>query len=274
MPLTAKRFHEMALIALVVYVALCVFMFFNQRSFIYFPDRSRPNIAAANLERVEVIAVQPADADFSIEGWYIQPRDADKPVILYFHGNAGNISIRAPRARALAEAGYGVLLAEYRGYGGNPGKPSEKGFYEDAMAYYNWLIQRGNFKDSQIVVYGESLGTGVATWLAAQRPNLAAVILEAPYTSLTDLGRMRFFFMPVDLLMRDRYTTSARIPGITSPLLILHGRRDMVVPVRYGQKVFDLANQPKTIKIFPSAGHSDLYSHGAADEIVAFLSRL
>jgi len=271
---TPRKIREMVLIVLVLYGALCLFMFFNQRSFIYFPDRSRPNPVAAGLEGVEVIAVQPEKESFSLEGWYIAPRDPGKKVILYFHGNGGSIKLRAPRAKALADAGYGVLLAEYRGYGGNPGKPSEDGFYADAVAYYNWLVQQGNYRDQDIVIYGESLGTGVASWLASIKPNFAGVILEAPYTSMTDLARLRFLFLPVDLLLKDRYTTHARLSAITSPMLILHGQRDMVVPVRHGQRVFDLAHQPKSIKIFPSAGHNDLYQHGAANVIIEFLNGL
>lgn len=269
-----RRRFNMILTIILCYAIFLAFMFVNQRSFIYFPDKNRYHPAQAGLPEAEMIAVRSEGLDQAIEGWYVPPSVEGMPVILYFHGNAGNQAIRVPRARHYIEQGYGVLLAGYRGYGGNPGRPAEKGFFADGLAYFDWLEDQAGIPEERIVIYGESLGTGVAVWLATRKLNIRALVLEAPYSSLVDIARARFFFIPVDLLMRDRYTSAKRISGVTAPVLFLHGQRDMVVPPRYGQRLYDAANQPKTMRLFPDAGHNDLYAHGAADSVLAFLSGL
>lgn len=269
-----RRRFNMLMAVILSYAILVAFMFVNQRSFLYFPDKNRYNPAQAGLPEAEIIAVQTEGLNQAVEGWYVPPSVAGMPVILYFHGNAGNQAIRVPRARQYIEQGYGILLAGYRGYGGNPGKPSENAFLADGLAYFDWLEQQAGIPEERVVIYGESLGTGVAVWLAARKLNIRALVLESPYTSLVDIARTRFFFIPVDLLMRDRYTSAKWISGVTAPVLFLHGQRDMVVSPRYGQRLYDAANQPKTMRLFPDAGHNDLYAHGAADSVLAFLSGL
>ena len=270
---TRTTYVNMALSVLLFYLLFVCFLFLNQRDFIYHPQNAKPDLAASGLENVEIIAVQPIDMKESIEGWYIPPLGT-RPVILYFHGNGLNIDTRVPRIVPWIEAGYGVLLAEYRGYGQNPGNPTEIGFRADATAYMEWLTQRENIPARRIVVYGESIGSGTAVWLASQTADVAALILEAPFTSLTDIARKRFFFAPVDLLLKDRFDNKSKIRNVAAPLLVMHGARDSVVPPKYGKMLFEAANQPKELKLFPEAGHNDLHQYGAGQAVLEFLNKL
>lgn len=269
-----RRIMNVIFVGLFIYACICLFMFFNQRSFIYFPSKDRPNPVEAGLPGVEVIAINPEGMDKAIQGWYQAPSDPSKPVIIYFHGNAGGIDIRAYRIKHYIQQGYGVMMAEYRGYSGNPGKPTEKGLFADALAYYDWVTHNGNIPENQVVLYGESLGTGVAVWLASQKPNIKGLVLEAPFTSLADLIRWKFFFIPVDVLLSDRYTSLKRITDVTAPVLVIHGEKDKVVPAKYGKRIHAAANNPKTITLIAEGGHDDLYDFGAAQAILQFLGGL
>lgn len=265
-----RRILNLIFSFLFVYAVVLLFLFFNQRYFIYFPVREIPSPAEAGAPQMQVIAVLPKGMTQSIKGWYAAPADPDKAVLLYFHGNGGGVDLRVPRVLPLIEKGYGVLLAEYRGYSGNPGKPSEQGFYADAEAYYGWLREQG-IEENRIVFYGESIGSGPATYLASKHWNARGLILDAPFTSLTDIAQRQMFFVPSWLLLRDRYPNIKRIGNINMPLLVLHGERDMVVPKRYGVRLFEAAAEPKTLKLFPEGGHSDLYYYGAGQAVLEFL---
>lgn len=266
-----RRVLNMIFTFLFVYATLLLFLFFNQRGFIYYPSKELMTTAQAGVPEMQVITVQPAGMVDSIQGWYGRPKDPTKPVLLYFHGNGGGIDIRTGRIKPLLDMGYGVLLAEYRGYGGNPGKPTERGIYADADAYFKWLTTQEGINEDRIVVYGESLGTGVATYLASKHWNIRGVILDAPFTSLADVAQSSMWFVPVKLLMIDRFSSIKRIQSVNSPLLVLHGEKDRVVPVRLGKKLYEAANQPKELKLYPTGGHSDLYAFGAGDAVVEFL---
>ncbi len=272
--LRKHRIYGHMITFLIVYVLFLFVMFQMQRSMTYFPGRSQMSPADVGATGMEIIVVQPADADYGIKGWYHPPADNIKPVIVYFHGNAMTIPFAWPRVEPFVKAGYGVLLAEYRGYNGNPGKPKEKGLYADADAYTAWLKGAAGIPENRIVFYGLSLGTGVAVDQVVKNPAAAAIILEAPYTSLVDVARKHYFYLPVDLLMLDRYPSKKRISHAKIPLLVLHGERDTVVPVAQGRALYELAGGPKTLKIFPEAGHNDLPAHGSIGYTLEFLSNL
>lgn len=265
-----RRVLNMVFTALFIYATLLLFLFFNQRHLIYYPNSTLRTPAEAGVPEMQVVGVQPAGLNQAIQGWYIPPSNPALPVILYFHGNAGGIDIRASRAKAFMAEGYGVLLAEYRGYSGNPGSPSEKAFFADAEAYYAWLLGQG-ISENNIVIYGESIGTGTATYLASQHNNARALVLEAPFSSLTDVVQSRMLIVPVGLLLKDRYSSISRIGHINMPLLVLHGDHDNVVAKRFGEKLFNAASEPKTLKSFPEGGHSDLYDFGAGQAVIDFL---
>lgn len=255
---------EFSLIIVFVYISSLTYLYFNQRNMMYFPDTTRP----VPVKGVETINVKTEDG-LDLQAWFLPPADKNKPVILLFHGNAGNFSHRLWKAALFHEKGYGVLLAEYRGYGGNPGKISEQGFYNDGRAYTDYLIQRGY----KIVLYGESIGTGVATRMAAEY-EILGLILEAPYTSIGAVAQSVYPVVPVKLLLRDRFPSIDIIGKVKAPKLFIHGALDRTIPVRFGQKLFETAPEPKTFILLESAGHNDLYDHSAAEHVIRFLDAL
>lgn len=237
-----------------------------QRALIYFPSLEKPNPQKFHAEDMQVIQIPVADM-LILSSWYKPPWDK-KPVILYLHGNAGHIGHRMRLIRQFIDAGFGVLLLEYRGYGGNPGTPTESGFYQDGRAAMQFLQQRG-IRDNKIVLYGESLGTGVATQLAAEF-SVCALVLQSPYTTLTALARYHYSWLPLPVL--DKYDSLSRIQKIHAPLLVLHGKLDNLVPYTQGLTLFDLANQPKKWYEFPTKGHHDLWDSQFASIVISFIN--
>jgi hypothetical protein len=194
-------------------------------------------------------------------------------VLLYLHGNGGHVAYRAERAHRFARLGWGALFVQWRGYGGNPGAPSEDGLAEDARAGLR-ALQEAGVAPSRIVLWGESLGTGPAIRLAAEDPAaVAAVILESPYTSLLALARLHYPLLPANLLLRDRYDSLSRIGAVAAPILILQGGRDTLVPPALGRELAAAARAPVELWEAPGAGHNDLGPAGAVEEAARFLAR-
>jgi pimeloyl-ACP methyl ester carboxylesterase len=256
-----------AVIALAGYIGLMAMIFFAQRSLMYFPETVHTTPAAAGLPEAEEVTLTAADGVKSLL-WQVSPHDG-KPVLLYFHGNGGALRYRVERFRRFITDGVGLLALEYRGYGGLAGSPSEQGLIADAEAAYAYAA--AHYPVAQIVVWGESLGTGVAVALAAEKP-VGRLILEAPFTSAEALGAQRYWYLPVRLLMKDQFRSDERIRKVTAPLLILHGVQDHTVPYAMGEHLFDLANKPKHIARFLDGGHEDLDQHGALDAVGRFLA--
>ena len=254
---------------LVAYAVLVGGLFLFQRQLLYFPDKTRP--ALAGLEQLGIReAVLSTEDGLSLLSWYLLPRPG-RPVILYFHGNGGHIGYRVERLLRFAREGYGVLMPEYRGYGGNPGTPSESGFYSDARAALAFLEHEG-VASNRLVLYGESLGSGVAVELAA-RHEVAGLILEAPFTSVAEVAQCHFPYVPAARMVIDRFDSRSRIGRVSAPILVLHGERDRIVPVRFGRALFDAAPEPKEGWFVPEAGHEDLARFGGLDVAVAFIER-
>jgi fermentation-respiration switch protein FrsA (DUF1100 family) len=258
------------MIAALVYLLMLLFLYFQQRHLMYHPDTTRPDPAAYGAAGVDIAAVTTEDG-LNLQGWYFPPQDG-KPVILYFHGNASHYANRAPKLLPLRENGYGLLLAEYRGYGGNPGTPTEEGFYKDARAWMKWLADK-NVPLDKTFIYGESIGSGVAVQMATEY-KARGLILEAPFSSLTDVAQHIYFYVPVRFLLRDQYRSIDKIRNIHMPVLVFHGDRDKTVPLVFGRKLFDSAVEPKEFITIEKAGHNDLYDYGAALHVMKFLSRL
>jgi uncharacterized protein len=256
-----------AVIAVCFYIALATAIYLAQRSLMYFPDTAHVLPVAAGLPEAEEVALTAADG-VRIAAWHVPPRDG-KPVILYFHGNGGALHFRVQRFRRLITDGIGLAALEYRGYGGSGGNPSEPGLIADAHAAYRFAA--GRYPPQQLVLWGESLGAGVAIALAAERP-VGRVILEAPFTSAAALGARHYWYLPVSLLMKDQFRSDLRIGKVTAPLLIMHGVHDRVVPYAMGEQLFDLANKPKHFVRFLDGGHEDLDDNGALDAVARFLA--
>jgi hypothetical protein len=256
-----------AVIVLIGYAALTTMIYFAQRSLMYFPDRAHTTPAEAGLPQAEEVPLTASDGAHILV-WSVAPQDG-KPVILYFHGNGGALRYRVERFKKLIGAGIGLVALEYRGYGGLSGAPSEQGLIADATAAYDYALL--HYPVSQIVLWGESLGTGVAVALASEKP-VGRVILEAPFTSAEAVGARHYWYLPVRLLMKDQFRSDERIRKVTAPLLILHGLHDQTVPYAMGEHLFDIANQPKHLARFLDGGHEDLDQNGALDAVARFLA--
>lgn len=256
-----------------VYGLIVGSLYLFQRRILFVPGTTVPDRAAAGVADMTEVTLQTADG-LGLLSWY-HPARAEKPTLVYFQGNAGTIEGRGFKARPMIDQGFGVLLVGYRGYGGNPGHPSEIGLLEDGRAALRFLMEAG-VAPGNVILYGESLGSGVAVALAAEAPDdagLGAVVLEAPYTSIAEIAAKRYRFAPVDLLIKDRFDSLSRINGIRAPLLILHGERDGLIDVSHGRRLLDAANEPSELKLFPEGRHSDLFDHGALAAVVDFLER-
>jgi uncharacterized protein len=256
-------------IPVIAYVAVLALMVAYQRQLQYFPDRSRPQLGALAQFGVREVTLRTADR-LELLSWYLPPRDG-QPVILCCHGNGGHIGYRADRVPPFAGAGYGLLLLEYRGYGGNSGTPSEAGLFADAEAAMAFLRDHGT-PPSRIVLYGESLGTGVAVHIAATQP-VGALVLENPFTSIAAVAQHHYPFIPAAWLTWDRYDSLSRIARVRAPILVLQSGQDRVVPPHFGRELFDAAPEPKEIWTAPAAGHEDLLRFGAMKAVLAFLDR-
>ncbi len=261
---------EGLLAVLGIYLAIMVGMFTFQRKLLFFPDRTVPHPGASDVPEMSIADYRTAD-NLSLTSWFKAPPETGAPVLVYFHGNAGHIGGRGGKVRPFLDAGFGVLLVGYRGYGGNPGRPSEKGLLADGAAALAFLDGQGVAR-AHTILYGESLGSGVAVALAS-RTEIGAVVLEAPFTSVVDIGAAAYPWAPVRLAMRDRFDSLSRISDIRAPILVVHGELDRTVPIGFGRRLLAAASEPKEGHFFPFAGHTDLHEHGAVPVILAFLAR-
>ena len=260
------------LIAFVIaYIGFIIILNFKQRSMMYFPlTNARPDITTAPW--MSWVEVQTNDG-LQLKSWFSPPEE-EKPTIIFFHGNANSIEARGFKALPLIQAGYGLLLAEYRGYGGNPGSPSEEGLYMDARAQIDWLKNVHDIQGKDLILYGESLGSGIAVQMAIEY-DTAGIILDVPFSSALDVAKSNFFFVPfLDYLMKDKYLSDQKIAKVDIPVLIGVGEKDSVVPARFGKKLYDAAREPKTLKSYKNAGHMGIYDEGFAEAIVEFIESL
>jgi uncharacterized protein len=254
------------LFVLTGYVGIVGLMYVAQRSLMYFPETVRTPPADAGFPEAREARLTSSDGTRLIV-WQVAPKEG-KPVFLYFHGNGGSLRYRVPRFRNLTADGSGLVALSYRGYGGSGGSPSEEGLFADADAAYDFA--RKQYPQAKLVVWGESLGTGVAVALAA-KSKVDALILEAPYTSTADIAFAAYPFIPVSLLMKDQFRSDSRIGQVKAPILILHGMRDNVIPFAYGRRLFDLAPEPKQFVPLPLGEHENLDQHGAQAAVKEFL---
>jgi fermentation-respiration switch protein FrsA (DUF1100 family) len=255
------------IIVVVGYGGLLLLVYLGQRALQYFPERTHTPPAAAGLPEAEEVVLDSSGGEHVIV-WHIPPR-GEKPVVLYFHGNGGSLRGRVDRFRALAADGTGLIALSYRGYGGSSGRPTEKGLIDDALAAYAFAAAR--YPASRLALWGESLGTGVAVALAAQKP-VGRIVLESPFTSIADIAAQIYWFFPVRLLIKDSYRSDLLIGTVTAPFLILHGDKDSIVPITLGDQLYKLITAPKRFVRFPGAGHNELAAYGALEAAKQFLS--
>lgn len=258
---------NLAGMSVALYVIVVAAAWLGQRHLMYVPDRARVAPEAAGLTNVREHMLRSSDGA-GIVSWRTDGK-AGWPTILYLHGNAGNLASRADRFQRYQTRGFAVMMMSWRGYSGSSGNPSEANNVADAQLAYDMLRAQG-VPPEDIVVYGESLGSGVAIQLAGERP-VAALILDAPYTSIVDVALLTYPYLPVRPLLIDRYESDRHIKRVRAPVLILHGERDAIIPVRMGRAIHEMSPEPKKLALFPDGGHVDLDDYGAVDVVAAWL---
>ncbi len=224
-----------------IYLIVLVFLFFFQRSLLY-----KPNVNNYFNDRLKVdieeVQIKTSD-NINLLGWF-HKKDLNKfKTIVYFHGNAGKLENRIHKLNHFKDMDVNFLIISWRGFSGNSGKPTEKGLYEDGKSTIDWLKNIG-LSDKDIVLYGESLGTGIATHIAQNR-KFAGLVLETPFTSMVDAAKNVYPYIPVGILLKDRYENEKKIKHINIPVLVMHGEADQIVPFKMGKKIYEIANKPK-----------------------------
>lgn len=248
------RMWTAATLAAVLAGALLL-IWMGQRRLIYFPDRDVPAPTDVGLQSVESVIIPRGDGG-TLHGWFLPASATDSFTVIVFNGNAGNRAYRAPLAAALRAGGCAVLLFDYRGFGDSPGMPTESGLEADARAVRAYAAQRADVRADRLVYFGESLGTAVAVTLAVEHPPVS-LILRSPFTSLADVGRVHYPILPVRWLLRDQFASVNRIANVRSPVLILAGDRDSIVPLDLSRRLFEKAAAPKEMVVVEWADHND-----------------
>lgn len=258
---------SIVIFAVVAYLGFVGLLYLAQRGLMYPGEGVRTMPAAAGLAQAAEEILTTADGEKVIV-WHVPPK-GERPVVLYFHGNGGALRHRVKRFASLAADGIGLVALSYRGYGGSSGSPTEEGILNDARAAYAFATER--YPSGRIVAWGESLGTGVAVAIAAEQ-DLAKVVLEAPYTSTADIAAAVYPIVPVRYLMKDQFRSDQRIARVKEPVLVLHGDRDTIIPIEFGQRLFALVPGVKRFALFPGGAHEGLDARGALIEAKKFIA--
>jgi uncharacterized protein len=228
-----------------------------QRRLIYFPFSAQVPRAEAVVAGAREVTLRTVDS-LALGEWLVESGEPGRGVaVLVANGNAGNRSLRAPLARALASAGLAVLLFDYRGYGGNPGRPSEQGLARDVRAAHRFLIEEARVAPGRLLYYGESLGSAVVTELATQHPP-AGLVLRSPFVDLASVGRVHYPFLPVRTLLRDRYPLADQLASVKVPTTVVYGSRDSIVPPEQSRAVAAAAGGETRVVEIAGADHNDL----------------
>ena len=257
-------------IVIFVYFLILVFLYFYQRNLLYHPNENNysGDQISVPIEKVNI----KTDDDIDLLGWFHE-KDLEKyKTVLFFHGNAGSLENRIHKLNHFHKMDVNFLIIAWRGFSGNEGKPSESGLYEDGESAIKWLVKKG-VDEKNIVIYGESLGTGVATHLS-QNKEFAGVILETPFTSMIDAAKKFYPYIPVGLLLKDKFENKNKIKNIKSPILIMHGEKDQIVPFEMGKKMFEIANEPKYSYFTKYDNHMMEYDESLVKALNSFLINL
>ena len=223
------------------YITILLFTYFYQRNLLYHPSENNYQGDSINFNYQEVFI--DVEENIKLKSWFIKKDLKNFKTIIFFHGNAGDLTNRIHKLNELNKLDVNILIISWRGFSGNLGKPTEKNLYQDAKKSVKWLNKNG-IEKKNIILYGESLGTGVATELG-QDNSFAGIILESPFTSIANAAKIYYPYLPIDLLIKDRYDSIKKIKSIKIPILIMHGKKDNVVPFKMGVELFEKANEPK-----------------------------
>ena len=234
-------FLQFILTIFVIYFLALVFLYFYQRSLLYYPNENNYSGDKISVD-IEKVKIQTSD-NIELLGWYHKKNLKDYKTLVYFHGNAGSLENRIHKLNHFQDMNVNFLIIAWRGFNGNKGKPSERGLYVDGKSTIDWLIKKG-VDEKNLILYGESLGTGVASHLA-QNKNYAGVILETPFTSMVDAAKNFYPYVPINLLLKDKFENFKKVKNINAPILVMHGEVDKIVPFSMGKKIYEIANNPK-----------------------------
>ena len=229
------------LIFVLIYLFILISTYLFQRNLLYHPSENN-YFGDQLLVSVEKVKIKTKD-NIELLSWYHTKNNNGYKTILFLHGNAGTLENRIHKINHFKDMNINFLLVAWRGFSGNKGQPTEQNLYEDARSAVKWLESKG-IKENNIIIYGESLGTGIATEIA-QNKNFAGIILESPFTSMIEAGKDKYPYLPVKFLLKDKYESEKKIKNIKSPILIMHGKVDNIVPFHMGKKMYELANNPK-----------------------------
>jgi hypothetical protein len=267
-----KKMYNLFLVSLViiVYLLVTVSLYIFQRSLLYHPAENNysGDKLTVNIEKVKITT----EDDIELLAWYHNKDIKRYKTILYLHGNAGSLENRIHKINHFNDMNINFLLLAWRGFNGNSGKPTEQGLYRDAKSAVKWLINQG-IGEENIIIYGESLGTGIATEIA-QKKNFAGVILESPFTSMIAAGKSKYPIFPIKLLLKDKYESDKKIKNIMSPILVMHGEADKIVPFWMGEKIFQMANEPKYSYFSKYDDHMMEFNDELINSIKSFLESL
>jgi len=256
------------LFLILVYFIVLAIIYFSQRSLMYHPSANNyinENKLNHKIEKIKI------PSDNELTAWYFKKNEKFK-TLLFFHGNAGSLENRIYKLNALSKLKLNYLIVAYRGFSGNKGNPTEEGLYKDARAAKYWL-NLNYIDDQNIILYGESLGTAIAIDLSKDY-KFAGVILESPFTSMIDLGQRYYPIFPVKLLLKDKYESKKKIKNLISPILVLHGKKDNIVPFSMGEKIFNIANNPKFKYFTDFDDHMINFDDKLINEIDLFINKL
>ena len=252
------------------YLLILIFVFFYQRNLLYHPFENNYSSDQTNFSYEEVFI--PVLNGNNLKGWFHKKDLNNKKTLIFFHGNAGDLRNRIYKLNLIKDFDINFLIVAYRGFSGNKGSPTEAGLYEDARSVLNWLKNK-NIREDQIIIYGESLGTGVSIEVG-QNKKLAGIILESPFTSMVDAGKFYYPYLPVSLLLKDRYETVKKLQNINSPILVMHGKKDKIVPFHMGVEVFEKANEPKFSYFPDNDDHMMDYNEDLLKALSAFFKTI
>ena len=258
------------LIFILTYFVILISTYIFQRNLLYHPKENN-YFGDKLIVFVEEVKIKTKD-NIELLSWY-HNKDTNKyKTILFLHGNAGTLENRIHKINHFEKMEVNFLLIAWRGFSGNRGKPTEQGLYEDARSAVRWLKLNG-VSENDIIIYGESLGTGVATEIA-QNKNFAGIILESPFTSMIEAGKDKYPYLPVRLLLKDKYESDRKIKNVNIPILIMHGEVDNIVPFHMGEKMYKLANEPKYSYFSKYDDHMMEYNEKLLKELNDFIISL
>ena len=253
-----------------IYFSIVILMYIFQRNLLYHPTENNYSNDQLSVS-VERIKIKTQD-NIELISWYHNKNLNEYKTILFLHGNAGSLTNRIHKINHFKNMNVNFLIIAWRGFSGNKGNPNEKGLYEEARSAIRWLKSIG-VEEKNIIIYGESLGTAIAIEIAQNR-NFAGIILESPFTSMINAGKDKYPYLPIKLMLKDKYETNKKIKNVSSPILIMHGKVDNVVPFYMGKKIYELANEPKYFYISEYDDHMMEFNEKLLNRLKVFINSL